>query len=75
MREGIVGEELEAATHALFHLHLQGVVFIVGVVAVIGGVHRAARGSGMYHALRIRESKPWIGECRHAIQEQTTASR
>src|SRR5260370_30523790 len=73
--EGGVREELETVARALFDLHLQSVVFVVGVVAVVVGIHCAASGCGMHVALRVRESKSRIGECGHAVPEERAASR
>jgi len=70
-----VREELETVAHTLFDLHLQSVVFVVGVVPVIVGIPWAARGRGMYYALRVCESKPRIRECGHTVPEKRAASR
>ena len=74
VREGVVRKELETAADALFGLNLQSVVFVVGVIPVIGGIDRAARRCGMHYALRIRESKSRIGERRHTVEEQPASA-
>ena len=58
--------------HALFGLDLQGVVLVVGVIAVIRGVDRAARRRWQTGS---RISETGVGECRNAIQEQAATIR
>src|ERR1700722_3954017 len=69
----MVGKELQTGADALFRLYLQSVVFVVGVIAIVGGIDCATGRRRMYYSLRVRESKPRIRECRHAVEEQPTA--
>src|SRR5260370_15762797 len=42
MGERVVRDELQTGADALFGFHLQSIVFVIGVVTVIAGIHRAA---------------------------------
>src|SRR6202035_5295068 len=73
--KGVVRDELEAVAGALFGLDLQRVVLIVGVVAEVASIDRAAAGSWMDDALSVGARRSGISESGHAVEEIPSAIR
>src|SRR5579863_4492162 len=75
VRKSVMSNELQPVARTLFGLDLQGVVLVIGVVAVVAEVGRAASGGWMYVARCVNECITRIVECGNAVQEKVTAIR